>query len=326
MPRYISTAPAVKERLVSPWFSAGLLLGTLAVFVFFFPKTNLNRLLAQEGQVTAATLAYLQLMVQASPKDPDLHILLARRALQAGNYALAERALMPWSEDRPTQTPLAIERLKLAILRTWLLATRLHSAARFTVATRYRKVVIAIAPRLPVDDLIEQAKLNLAMGLYQTAATLSHEALSRTDNPKEALRAFQLGVRSLLASGKPAPALAFAEAALGSIRPSAALWRDMFLLAMQAGESRHAADYAQRWFARAPSPADRRRAFDAVIEARLAGGQPLAALTAARRLLPNIPHDAALWRRMTRLALAANQPMQAAHYARLLMGMQAATP
>ena len=29
---------------------------------------------------------------------------------------------------------------------------------------------------------------------------------------------------------------------------------------------------------------------------------------------------------MTRLALAANQPMQAAHYARLLIGMRAATP
>ena len=72
---------------------------------------------------------------------------------------------------------------------------------------------------------------------------------------------------------------------------------------------------------RANNAALRRQAFVEGIDTLLAAGQPKAALDFARSELARTPQDNAIWRRMVRLALMANQPHLAARYARRLVGM-----
>ncbi|AOU97143.1 hypothetical protein BI364_03215 [Acidihalobacter yilgarnensis] len=300
--------------------------GTLAAFVFLFPKASLDRQLAQDAPVTAATLAYLTLMTHASPGDQALHILLARKALQAGNLTLAERALAPWP-DGAIGASTAIVSLRLTIHKVALLATAPDSAARRDAIARYRRSVMRAAPLLPLPDLLAQARIGLGLGLYDTAVALSSEVLRRATTTRDRTSAFRLGIDSLLASGDPEAALRFAiRETQRMMPPSAMLWRTLFHLSIQAGKPGSAARYAQSWYQLADSPAQRRKAFDAVVEAYLSAGRPDIALQTARTLLPGMHQDRSLWRRMTRLALSANQPRLAAHYARLLVGLPESGP
>lgn len=327
MPAPISlpSAQPARERLASPWFSAGLLIGTLAAFVFLFPKANLNRQLANGHNVSAATLIYLTLMTRASPSDVALHTLLARKALQVGDLALARRALEPWPEAS-TDTPASVALLRLDILRAALLAAKPGTAARQQAITRYRAGVLQTAHRLSTSELLVQAHISLGFGLYETAAELSDAALVRATTPGDKLRALHLGINSLLASGDPKAALRFAVRQARHIPDEAALWHSLFQLGMQAGEPLEATDYARRWFRLANSPVERRQAFDGLIHAYLAAGKPGEALDLAGALLPDIVPDRSLWRRLTRLALAADRPHLAARYARRLVGLPEPRP
>jgi len=88
------------------------------------------------------------------------------------------------------------------------------------------------------------------------------------------------------------------------------------------GQYRTAAHLYRHAIARAKDAALRRQAFHAGVDALLASGHPASALAFAQAELASVPHSAALWRQMTRLALMANQPRLAAAYARRLLGMQ----
>ena len=89
------------------------------------------------------------------------------------------------------------------------------------------------------------------------------------------------------------------------------------------GQYRIAADLFRRLLAISPQAGLRVEAFQRGIQALLAAGQPSAALAFAQQALALVPPSAALWREMTRLALAADQPELAARYARRLTGLKA---
>lgn len=85
---------------------------------------------------------------------------------------------------------------------------------------------------------------------------------------------------------------------------------------------RAAAQLYRYVIARSPDPALRLEAFYDGIAALRAAGRPLDALAFARQELAAIPPTVALWRALTRLALSADAPRLAAHYARRLIGLQ----
>jgi hypothetical protein len=72
---------------------------------------------------------------------------------------------------------------------------------------------------------------------------------------------------------------------------------------------------------RSADGAVRAAAFRAGIDALRAAGRPRGALTFARDQLAAVPPSPGLWRLMTRLALMADAPRLAAHYARRLVGL-----
>ena len=88
------------------------------------------------------------------------------------------------------------------------------------------------------------------------------------------------------------------------------------------GQYRAAADLYRQAIAQSRDPAVRLEAFYAGIEALRAAGRPLDALAFARHELTAIPPTAELWRALTRLALMADAPRLAAHYARRLVGLE----
>lgn len=87
-------------------------------------------------------------------------------------------------------------------------------------------------------------------------------------------------------------------------------------LAQQAGLYQSAADLAVTVLDQAEDPALAMRAYRAGIDALLAANQPAAAFDLARAHLSRVPPTAALWQTLTRLSMAADQPRQAADYAR----------
>jgi hypothetical protein len=88
------------------------------------------------------------------------------------------------------------------------------------------------------------------------------------------------------------------------------------------GEYPTAARLYRHLIAQTGDAALRRKAFLAGIEALRAAGRPLDALAFAQDELSNIPPSTGLWRLMTRLALLADAPKEAARYARRLMGFE----
>ena len=89
------------------------------------------------------------------------------------------------------------------------------------------------------------------------------------------------------------------------------------------GQYRTAALLYRRIIAQSPDVALRLAAFHGGIRALLAAGQAADALAFAQHELAFVPQSAALWREMTRLALTADAPEQAARYARRLTGLEA---
>lgn len=84
-----------------------------------------------------------------------------------------------------------------------------------------------------------------------------------------------------------------------------------------------AAGLYRRIISQSPDPVLRLEAFHGGIDALLAAGQPSEALAFAQQGLALVPPSPALWREMTRLALAADEPELAARYARRLTGLKA---
>lgn len=317
------TSGGERQHLHLPLHSLGLLAAALAIFFLLFPRIQLRTLIQRDQRPSAAALSYLRLMIKASPGQTDLQLLLASRALAAGNLALASSALRPWESGKETMTPEAAAlRLSLATMRM----NRLPPAARGypQALARYRQIIQATAPYLDYRMLREQADRAQAAGLQSMAALLDVEALRRGPGSAKALEAYGAAIRALVAGDHPLKALQLAQRQLPLVPHDAALWRQLSQLANSANRPAQGARYARQWLLASTSSQERRRAFKAVIAAELAADDPRSALVQAQGLLARIKPNRPIWRLLTRVALQANDAKAAANYARKLTGMESA--
>ncbi len=91
--------------------------------------------------------------------------------------------------------------------------------------------------------------------------------------------------------------------------------------AIQLGDYASAACLDRRILETGTASSLRLKAYQQGIDALLAADEPRAALAFARAYLNRVPRNEVLWRRLTRLALAANRPDLAVRYARRLVGL-----
>jgi len=238
--------PPLRERFAPLWLRASLVLATVVTAALLYPKTYIESSLRHESQPSATTLAYLRLMVLAQPSGRDARLLLAQQALAAGDFSLARDALAPWLHQAISAVPLNIALLRLRLLSADLDATRPSDPRHGEVAEVYFGDVLLLAPRLDSPELLRLARLIGAQGQYRIAASLYRRVIAESPDAALRLQAFHGGIEALLAAGRPADALAFAQYAVPLVPSSAALWRQMTRLALAANAPELAAEYARR--------------------------------------------------------------------------------
>ncbi|GEM_PF-6335589 len=316
-----ASAAAKRERLVSPWLIAGLFGATIFAFVLLFPAPALKRELARAHSVNAVILDYLQLLVRASPQAHQARLLLAKKALQVHDTALAKVALEPWLRQPIADETRRVGRLRLELEHNLVYSSPAGSATRNERITRWSHMLRALRPRLGYDQLIATAHNARALGLYRDAATLAFMAIHRTHDANARRQAFRYGLASLVAGNLPGRALKAAARYRSAVPMTADLWVYLAQIALAANAAEQAAAYELHYLAVTTTPQGRRRALLAALRALIAAGRPCAALATAAIYLHRIPPDAALWRFLTRLALASDRPRLAAHYAAYLVGL-----
>jgi len=235
-----------RERFAPLWLRASVILATLVTMALLYPKPYIESNLRRESQPSAATLAYLRLMVLARPSALDARILLAERALTAGDLALARDALAPWLQQKISPLPLQIALLRLRLLSAELDATRSTTLRHAEIAETYLRDALQLAPRMDSSELLRTAGFIAAQGQYRIAADLYRRIIAQSPDAALRLEAFHSGIEALLAAGRPPDALAFAQQELALVPHSAALWREMIRLALEADAPELAARYARR--------------------------------------------------------------------------------
>lgn len=235
-----------RERFAPLWLRASLILAAVATLVLLYPKSYIENSLRRESQPSATTLAYLRLMVLAQPAALEPRILLAEQALTAGDASLARAALAPWLARAIPALPLNVALLRLRLLLSERNATRPSSLRHAELTQAYIRDVLLLAPRMSSSELLPLARFVAALGQNRTAAVLFRRIIAQTPDPALRLQAFHSGIEALLAAGRPADALAFAQEELARVPASTALWRQMTRLALAADAPKLAAGYARR--------------------------------------------------------------------------------
>jgi len=242
--------PLPRERFAPLWLRASLILATVATLAFLYPRAYIESNLRQKSRPDAATLAYLRLMVLADPAAGDARSLLAQQALAAGDISLSRYALAPWLEQGIAALPPNIALLRLRLLQAEIGAARPASRRHAELADAYTRDVLLLAPRMGAFELLQVTRNVAALGQYRAAARLYRQIITQTPDAALRLEAFHDAIAALLAAGRPGDALAFAQDELALVPASAALWRQMTRLALQADASSAAAGYARRLIGR----------------------------------------------------------------------------
>jgi hypothetical protein len=312
------------------------LIGLIAVV---FPTRAEYAHLSDIGHPDHHSLAYLAVLVRASPKDVDLRLVYVRQLADIGRFADAIAALGPALDDPRTATTafeLQLD-LKLSLARSLpegsaerakafaavveLLPTaiaRAGSVARLealeTLAASLEKPVLSAEAVLrmvelsPPDKRAElrarAAKWFLSGGAHARAAELlSAAALSETDLTK----AKQLAVRALAAFEAHDVHAAADMAAIFAKRwwTDAAIVAEGARLAEAAGRARTARDFGRQLVTLGPVTEAllRKQA-----KRELAAGDPNAALSVVDRLIALSPNDPALRENRAHIAEWAAKP------------------
>ena len=235
-----------RERFAPPWLRASLVLATIVTLALLYPRPYIESTLREESQPSATTLAYLRLMVLAQPEALEPRLLLAEQALAARDLYLSREALAPWRGRAITALPPRVALLELRLLASELEAARALAERHAELAATYIRDVQLLAPRMEPATLLPLTRFIATLGEYQAAAHLYAGIIAQTADPALRREAFESGIRALLAAGRPAQALAFAQSELAFMAPSAELWREMTRLALMADAPELAARYARR--------------------------------------------------------------------------------
>ena len=226
----LNVAPRARERLF-PWWSM-LLFGivvTLALLLFF-PQRWLLSQVEQIRPGDQVNLQYLQALVEAQPDNVDLRLALARQLLAGQSWESASRTLQPLLDLSDMQTRASAELLQFDALtgqlnaqppdsparssilqQMWRLARASQlSAARLTVIANEAESqgqhamaqtaldkLVATAPDEAPKFLEHAARLALAQGQYEAAASRYFQALVLVRGMQRQRYFFLAGLRTL---------------------------------------------------------------------------------------------------------------------------------
>ncbi|AGW94774.1 tetratricopeptide repeat protein [Cupriavidus sp. DF5525] len=280
-----SAAPAERERLLPP---ALVLTFTAMVGVglaLMFPRETLReRLLGQGRTMDGLTVAYLEAWSKAAPDDPGFMAVLAEQYARSGRLDEAEAMLA------------RMQALQRADLSATILRTRIDIAQQRTWAAQ--------------PDTPERAQF-----LAQAQALLKEATARRwtiAELQRLAMQARELGATDALAG--------FYRELARADRGHADFWnRQLAEIAVSGGNYRDAARALFAAQARAGTLAEQRALFLKAVQTLQSGNLLDEALAEAERHAGPLLDDPEVLRYLTRLALAANRPEQAARYVERLL-------
>lgn len=287
----MSPASPERPRLLPVWaalaFGAAVALG----LALLYPYEGLERALARRGGAPdALQIAYLEAWLAARPDRVGLRLWLARELARADAPLRARTHLDRVLADAPPSMRREARKLAFDLdWREWRSAQGTAAAAE--LRARLREQVQAL--------LADERDPAAALALLPQAVALGEEEVAA-----QWLQALATGDRRL-------PATLWEAAAMQALAQSRHLLGAQLLLRARDAER---------------GLAQRRRLFLAALRAAQAGNALQEALALAERHLGELIVDPETLEFLTRLALAANRPDVAAHYARLLLRIALAPP
>lgn len=286
-PWWTSTVDRERQRLIPPWMAVGLGLLVAGGLTLTFPYQNLETRIARQSQVAdPLQMEYIRLWLRVRPEAHDLRFLLAQQLVLTGDYAGAHTELHRLIRHAGPQ-----------------LAER---AVIFEIDASLREAY-AFRP----DD---PRRKRILMQLQERLHALAQEDLPPLVHFALAGRAVEIG------AANPAARL-YAQVLARDLALPASAWEDAAQRMSALGEL----DLTVRLYLRAQSlatqRADKRRLFITALRTLVGAGRHHDALVRAEESLGDLADDIETLEFLTRLALAANRPDVAQHYARRMLHM-----
>lgn len=269
------------------WWHILLFTGLLlAATLVFFPQKNLIKLLTSNNAHPSQLAAiYLRNLAVLYPQDAELHLALAEQELGLGNLANADKAIIGFLTMTPNN-PLQwrVIALHYQVTRTETYAFAEHSAGRLQGEAEMKRLlpILAKSPDLSVDqaknlaqDALSIDKADIAVALYKriiaAAPNQSPEffanagkvalfasdyqssgefyllAMQGSDNLPKKRDYYKAALNSLLAGGKPAMVMEFAEKNIDGLAQDQLTLLFLAKMAMNANEG----DFAQKYIKQA---------------------------------------------------------------------------
>lgn len=269
--------------LVEHWQLALIAVLMMGLFALIFPREALVERLYGQNTLDALTLAYVENLQRTEPDNPGLAILLARTQQHELSIDSLERLLLPVTLHGDTSQQHEANRLLLAGYER-ALQQALTPAAHREVVEHLRKRLLA----LRTQELSREQTVELAFLAFRIEdLPLGLGYLQRSGSLGQAVIAQRMAAQGREALG------------LGQYQLASEFYR---LARTEAGSR----DEARLWFRES-------------VATLMAAQHHADAMQLAAQELKELSDDAATLRYLTRTALAAGQPQQAAHYARLLL-------
>ncbi len=269
-----------RERLTSSWQLLLVLLVVLTLFYVVFPKRALMQRLYDDQRLDDLSLSYLQNIFRADTRNTDAALLLARHHADTLDPRELEALVAPHTRSSDVRQRELAHALLVHAFQRQLLTDR-DPVARASLRGRLEALLQRLLEaRLPAALAHEYAALAYRLNLGALAMRL---------------------LRPYLADASPEALERYGHAA--QARAEHVLASHYFLLARE----------------RSTQIDDMRRRFQLGLNALVAAGRDRQALEEAEQHLGVLEADLPTLRYLTRLALAAGQPVVAARYARRLV-------
>lgn len=304
-----SPAPPERERLLPPAFVLTFTAMVGIGLALMFPRETLRERLLGEGRaVDGLSMAYLEAWWRATPDDGGFMAVLAEQYARTGRldeaeamlsrlearYAASSAASSAASQQGPVRNAnanAADAELPGQILRTRIEITQQRAFAALPDTAERKQYVEKLG------------------GLLDQAVTMKW---SRTDLEELATTARSINALK--------PAQVFYQALAKSDPARAALWNAQAAsAALAGGDYQQAADALFAAQSRATDPAEQRRLYLAALKTLQSGNELDKALAQAEQHGGKLLENAEVLRYLTKLALAANRPEQAARYVQRLL-------
>ena len=281
--RYVGLDGSIsRERLAGPWQLLLVLIISVLLFYVVYPRRTLVGRLYDQHDLDDLSLSYVQNLLRADPHNADAALLMARQR----SDELAPRELQalvdPYLDAADPRRRLLAEEMELHALERELAGSEQGKSPDADVAARLRRILEGIVERPDLDP--QRARRYAWLASQANLQDLAEQL-----------------IRIALAG---ASAAELEQAGLEAERDGQIpLAQYLFLLACD----------------RSTEPVGQLRRLQRGTRSTLAQGQPAQALRLAQKHLGPLRDDRAALRWMTRLALSAGEPQQAAEYARDLV-------